>query len=936
MRPFFARIRAWVAARLAAEGEGTGLELSILVLALAGHVGHYLTFCLPQPWYIEDSAISFAYARNWVDGFGLVPFVGAEHVEGYSNPLWTYLIGIWYAVGVSPWTSSKVMGAVFGCVAQLFTWGFVRRTLPREKRWVALLAPWFLAGSTQFALWNASGLENSLFCMLLAVGIYRLLVEVENDDKRPWSALAFFLLTMTRPDGLAYAGIGLIARTMGTVARRQWVAWLFWGVAFAIPWVAYFEWRMAYFAWEWPQTWYAKKKDFHPENWNSLGWKQMREYTWNYGIIWAAPLIAMAVAGFDRWRKWLVLGLLAAMTFVVLWDGKMYIPGALKGPSTVWLASHWISVRVGTLGAVAAILGLASFGQKGWFLRGTLWCCYSFGLFYTVLASGDWMKAYRWYSLTSVPQFALITLGLAEFMDLLPLADLKLGRLRLSGVYAVVPAIALIAVNPYWSYKFVIRPETAPRDVHKRADYMTWVQSRLDLDRVTLFDVDMGAHLWYTDWFIADIAGLVDVPMAQHEYEKAFLKEYLFEEVRPTFAHVHGSWKNTIHMDSHEEWPEQYIEIPGYPSGKHALHVGNHVRKDILVNESPPPNDERLVRFGDGVRLETWSLPAPVVAPGGELFVDSRWRAAKRDSGLRVLLFLSKNGAVAWSGEVAPGYDWYRADRWEPWEYVRGGWSVAMPGDLALGDYQLGMVLLDEKAGVVLPFAGTGPGGTPLWGDEPAAEPVDLEPAKVPDPDAPPGDGPVAGLDAAAPPPLYMVGEYVFPEVVHIVSNDDAHTAATSALEGAKASAAAGDCETAQAKWKNARRHVASDSRWKRKNQDEAQKAIVSCLLARAKGAEDPLVAATIVFEARFIDPKSELLAPVGGPIGERLDAAGVEAAARKDWQEAYEAFRGAVQADPTRALSRRRAEDVRDRRLKIRAYDTKKGTKDRDLEPLP
>lgn len=257
-----------------------------------------------------------------------------------------------------------------------------------------------------------------------------------------------------------------------------------------------------------------------------------------------------------------------------------------------------------------------------------------------------------------------------------------------------------------------------------------------------------------------------------------------------------------------------------------------------------------------------------------------------------------------------------------------------MPGDLAQGDYQLGMVLLDEKAGVVLPFAGTGPGGTPLWGDDPAAAPAD--PAE--DPVEGSGLGEEPTVVPVVPPgtPFYMVGEYVFPEVVHIVSNDDAHTAAAAALEGAKASGAAGDCETAQAKWKNARRHVAKDFRWKGQHQEEAQAAIVGCLLDRAKASEDPLVGATIVFEARFIDPRSELLAAVAGPIGERLDAAGVEAAARKDWQEAYEAFRGAVQADPTRALSRRRAEDVRDRRLKIRAYDGKKGTKDRDLEPLP
>ena len=40
------------------------------------------------------------------------------------------------------------------------------------------------------------------------------------------------------------------------------------------------------------------------------------------------------------------------------------------------------------------------------------------------------------------------------------------------------------------------------------------VQERLDLDHADTVDVDMGAHMFYTDWAIVDIAGLVDVPMA--------------------------------------------------------------------------------------------------------------------------------------------------------------------------------------------------------------------------------------------------------------------------------------------------------------------------------------------------------------------------------------------------------------------------------------
>ena len=93
------------------------------------------------------------------------------------------------------------------------------------------------------------------------------------------------------------------------------------------------------------------------------------------------------------------------------------------------------------------------------------------------------------------------------------------------------------------SAQFFGNPETSVRDIHRRVMYMKGVQERLDLDHVTLLDVDMGAHMFYTDWAIVDIAGLVDVPMARHsDFNKRFLREYLFEERRPDFAHVHGGW----------------------------------------------------------------------------------------------------------------------------------------------------------------------------------------------------------------------------------------------------------------------------------------------------------------------------------------------------------------------------------------------------------
>lgn len=917
MRVFFARIRLRVAEWLEGLGPDGFRHAPILLLAMVGYLAHAIIgFSWAQPWYIEDAAISFAYARNWVNGDGLVPWVGGEHVEGYSNALWTYLLGIAYALGVSPWTSSKVFGGIFGCFAQLFAYLLARRAIPGESKSAALLVPWFLAASTQFVVWNSSGLENSLFCMLLAGGLWTLVVEVEDNRRTPWSAGFFFFLAMTRPDGLAYAGIGLIGRTLGTLAHRQWAAWLLWVLAFGLPWGAYNAWRYSYFAWEWPLTWYAKRKAFKPFDYTgNYGWKQLREYLVKYGIVYALPALAIGAAGFTRWRRYLVIGSCAAVAFVALWDGKRGVPTPNDIAALKWIGSHFNDVRVYTISGVIALLGFATFGQKGWLARGLLWCCYSFGLFYTVLATGDWMKAYRWFNLTSVPQFTLLAVGLGILAEWLPFAEKRVRGLPIGRVaWMLIPAVALMAANIPYTQEFSLKPETSPRDVHKRVLYMNWVKDRLDLDRVWLLDVDMGAHLWYTDWFVADIAGLIDVPMAQHEYEKAFVKEYLFEEIRPHFAHSHGSWARTLKVSQHPEWKEQYVEIPGFPTGRRALHVGNHVRKDLLVTEVEPTSTERRVRFSDDVRMETWQLRSPTIAPGGELFVDTLWRAKKRTSGLRVLLFLAKDGALAWSGEVTPGYNWYKPERWQTWEYVKGRWSVEIPSSLPTGEYQLGLVVLDEQVGVVLPVVSQGSADTEVWIDG------DDEVEAAPGATLPEG--------AAPPPAIFMTGEWLFPQTISLVGADGATRAADAAFADAVKKASDGNCEAAEDGWHDARHHVAKNKKWHEAHKAEAQAALVGCLLARAEHKGDDLAKAYLIEQARFIDPRSEAIKKVGVPLGETLDAMGDAAAAGEDWDGAFRHYLAAVQADTTRAMSRRKAEDMRDRRFKIREYDPKKDTK--------
>jgi hypothetical protein len=133
-----------------------------------GYTAHYLVYCIPQPFYIEDAGISFAYAQNLVDGEGLATYPGGERVEGYSNPTWTFLIAFFYALGFPAFTTSKVLGWVFGVATLPLVWALARRALPARaespihRDTLALIAPILVAFNVQFVVWNAAGLENSL------------------------------------------------------------------------------------------------------------------------------------------------------------------------------------------------------------------------------------------------------------------------------------------------------------------------------------------------------------------------------------------------------------------------------------------------------------------------------------------------------------------------------------------------------------------------------------------------------------------------------------------------------------------------------------------------------------------------------------------------------------------------------------------------------
>jgi arabinofuranosyltransferase len=151
---------------------------------------------------IDDSFISFRYALNMVQGYGLVYNPG-QRVEGYTNLLWTLLAAaaIWAGVSVTPLMSW--IGILFAWLSLITLWRLCR--LLRVGCISTTLALVSVALYQNFWTVAANGLEEGLFSFLLMQTVYWL-------ARRQYlvAGIVGALLFATRPDSLAVIPLGAV------------------------------------------------------------------------------------------------------------------------------------------------------------------------------------------------------------------------------------------------------------------------------------------------------------------------------------------------------------------------------------------------------------------------------------------------------------------------------------------------------------------------------------------------------------------------------------------------------------------------------------------------------------------------------------------------------------------------------------------------------
>jgi hypothetical protein len=459
-------------------GVETWLTAGLVLAAVAALA--YLCGYLAVP-IVDDAAISIAYGHTFFSGGGLRVTPASQPVEGFSNPLWTLLLGLSHPLSLPPDTYAHTLGIVFGLLAlPLFAlWGPASEH--RAPRLEDAAAPWVAATSATYASWISSGMETGLQSFLLAAAGALLLRELRTGVGAS-TGLALGLLCLTRPEGILYTAAAGALWLVHRALERRWTGRQALGIALWLLLLVggWFLVRWVYFADLLPNTYYAKRL------WQFDGPGYVRNYLAEH-----ERLCQLAAVG-------VLLGLLggaarartAALAALFLASGGYF----------AWRSGDWMR-EWRFLAPLVPLLGV----------------CVAAGLS-GLRARADWLRGrgarWTWPARGVVAVAAMGTLFLG-------VPAMKASVLRAPRIKA----------SPELPYDFIAERFRHVRDLAERLGQARPLVGYPDLG---------GQAMVLRHAEVIDVAGLADYALAHHAGNYPALEDYLVSEGPPVLLDAHG------------------------------------------------------------------------------------------------------------------------------------------------------------------------------------------------------------------------------------------------------------------------------------------------------------------------------------------------------------------------------------------------------------
>lgn len=516
-------------------------QLYVVFIPVVIFLAHALFF---TGWVADDAGISYAYARNLVQGYGLVAQPGLEPVEGFSNFLWVMILAAFFALGVfHPIIVPKILGIalVIGAYVAVYrTWA----KLPGIGPLSVLIALGLTSLNTAFVVWTMSGMENALYVFLLCLLMFFVIESCYTSVHRTTYALIagilVTLISLTRPDGAVYLMVYPVSLLVVKMYRRDPVTKTSLSVlaiyllAFSATFGIFLLFRLFYFGELLPNTYYAKDGPDAATILSVIALKAvmvtkfltlMRSVVGDWGALFSLGLVIATTLGIRaQIVTWEMSALLVALVCSIL----VY----LLLPED-WMAEY----RFGTPFVI-------------WFNL------------YSVFLVSQFVRRWRW----SAGRRALAT----------ALVCLVIG----ATVIHMFPRSLAFSAHPVLDFRWVV--DRYGKRFNAYADV-------LGLDEASVLLPDLGGTLFVSRLRIYDLAGLCDRIIARTlRRSNNNFRDYIFEEIRPTFIHTHGYWTLVARFSADDRFKRDYVAIHEKADDwirkriRQNINSGDYVRRDAL------------------------------------------------------------------------------------------------------------------------------------------------------------------------------------------------------------------------------------------------------------------------------------------------------------------------------------------------------------------
>ncbi|MFT3775378.1 MAG: hypothetical protein QM820_59285 [Minicystis sp.] len=238
-----------------------GGEHLILIAALLPAIGLAAAF---WGYTLDDSFITFRYAKNLAAGLGPVFNAEGPHAEGSTGFLWVLVMALPHLVGMDALLFAKLAGfaalATSAAAAGAIGYQLTEGRDPPARRSVAATAAAIVATIPVLHVSAVSGMETALFTAATTAFFAAQVAFARQPGPRFAAAIAALALTMglTRPEGNLVAGAG-IAASLLLAAPADRRALLTRSLAlFVVPGALFFAWRYRYYGHPFPLSFYLK------------------------------------------------------------------------------------------------------------------------------------------------------------------------------------------------------------------------------------------------------------------------------------------------------------------------------------------------------------------------------------------------------------------------------------------------------------------------------------------------------------------------------------------------------------------------------------------------------------------------------------------------------------------------------------------------------